>query len=210
VESGGVNGSCGGGEGGGAGGGTGGAGDGRRHRKQLKTARKQAHTQGLRVNLRNSNGRIDTVPTYRPYDANAFDELVVYHFEWTTKLAHVWRIPAATLVDRGFLRTADQPGRQVLYVYTSAVLQSNTGKATRICMDRFVLYWHTIDCPSARGHCGRESSPRRPLKTQFARSVTAQVVRSTSMLGKLEHKIIRASKRVEFIVVPKAAAKKCM
>jgi hypothetical protein len=96
-------------------------------RKQLKTAQMlQKHT-GLRADLHEYSGRIEGKPTYRPYPAGAFDEVVVYHFDWKTNTVYSWRIPEFELVEKGYLRTSTQVGRKCLYVYTSAEWQISAG-----------------------------------------------------------------------------------
>ena len=97
-------------------------------RQQLKTACfVEGHT-GLKVDLRQSAGHVDGKATARPYSSDAFDELVVYHLDWKEKAAHMWRIPASELVDRGYLRTDTQAGKQAIYVFKSNVcLQRKKG-----------------------------------------------------------------------------------
>lgn len=100
-------------------------------RKQLKTAhiRKNGHEgSGFAINLRESAGRIHGKHTCRPYDAGVFDEVVVYYFDWTAKLAHVWHIPASKLVERGCLRTATQPGKTFMHVHFAEQKRSRNGR----------------------------------------------------------------------------------
>jgi hypothetical protein len=103
------------------------AGDGK-CRLQFKTARVIKGKTGLEINLRETAGKVNGKPTYRPYDANAFDMLVVYYLDWKTNKAHMWCIPASELIAKGYLRTDMQVGKQALYVYKSILPQSRKGR----------------------------------------------------------------------------------
>ena len=98
-------------------------------RKQFKTASKVSGKNGLQVPLHESAGVVDQKPTYRPYAAGAFDELIVYHFDWPKDLVHRWRIKASVLAEKGYLRTATQNGHQGLLVYTSTDFKDKDGVA---------------------------------------------------------------------------------
>lgn len=109
------------------------AGDGKL-RLQFKTGRVEkgsngykVGSNGYKVSLCESAGKVDGKPTYRPYPTGAFDELVVYYFDWKANVAHVWRIPASELVARGYLRTYTQDGKQCLYVYKSKKCKDRKG-----------------------------------------------------------------------------------
>jgi hypothetical protein len=98
-------------------------------RRQLKTGCVLAGQNGWFVPLRENAGKVDGKATYRPYAAGAFDELVVYVLDWSTKTARVWRIPESNLVSKGYLRTATQMGVTTLYVYEFAERQSKYSNA---------------------------------------------------------------------------------
>jgi hypothetical protein len=96
-------------------------------RRQLKTGRVRAGISGWHVHLDERAGTVDGKKTHRPYPAGAFDELVVYVFDWPTNTARVWRVPASKLVEKGYMRTATQTGVQGLLVYEFAERQSKSG-----------------------------------------------------------------------------------
>jgi hypothetical protein len=98
-------------------------------RRQLKTGCVLGIQNGWYVNLKESAGTVDGKQTYRPYAAGAFDELVVYVFDWSTKTARVWRVPASKLVEKGYLRTDTQTGKKGIYVHEFAERQSKNGPA---------------------------------------------------------------------------------
>ena len=79
--------------------------------------------------MRECAGHVDKKQTYRPYAAGAFDELIVYHFDWPKDLVHWWRIKASVLAEKGHLRTATQNGHQGIYVYTSTDFKDKDGVA---------------------------------------------------------------------------------
>jgi len=85
---------------------------------------------GLQLNLCESAGTVDGTRTHRPYDADAFDELVCYSFDWKAKRAHRWQIPVAKLIEMGYIRTDDWPGTMSLYVYTRATDMQGTATWT--------------------------------------------------------------------------------
>jgi hypothetical protein len=92
------------------------AGDGKR-RLQFKTARVVKGQTGLSTPLHQYAGSSNGTSKCRPYQLDAFDELVVYYLDWSAGMAHVWCIPATELVTRGYMCTAAQSGKQGILVY---------------------------------------------------------------------------------------------
>jgi hypothetical protein len=85
-------------------------------RRQLKTGCVLAGCKSWHVNLRENAGHVYGKATWRPYPAGAFDELVVYAYDWPTNTARRWRIPESKLAEKGYLRTATDNGKKNLYV----------------------------------------------------------------------------------------------
>ena len=96
-------------------------------RKQFKTAHKQSGHNGFHVTLHECAGYVGGVKTYRPYIVGVFDELVVFYFDWSANLAHVWRIPASKLAEKGHLRTETQTGHLGFLVYKSTEFKDENG-----------------------------------------------------------------------------------
>ena len=120
-------------------------------RKQFKTACMVSGQYGLLVNLHEYAGRVDGKPTTRPYAADAFDELIVYYFDWAKDQAHWWRIKASVLAAKGYLRTATQDGKQGILVYMSTKRQSKYGRAPDT--------WTAARVQVLPGHAGHRRLP---------------------------------------------------
>ena len=125
-------------------------------RRQLKTGHVIAGQSSWQVLLSEQAGMVDGKRTIRPYAAGAFDELVVYVFDWPTMEALVWRIPESKLVSKGYLRTATQTGVKILYVYEFAERQGKTGPIPDTWTASFFEGQVPIDLPpeaeAAAGH----------------------------------------------------------
>ena len=55
------------------------------------------------------------------YSAQDFETLVVTYEDPDTNLLHAWRIPMRELINRGYIRTKDETGKQAVWVHSTQV-----------------------------------------------------------------------------------------
>ena len=102
-----------------------------RPRKQFKTPSKHRNQCGHYVNLQKHAGKVNGKFTFRAYNEDDFDELVVMLVG--TRWVDVWTIPCDVLLAEGYLRTANQAGVTAITVHLSADhIQAVWGKRPRV------------------------------------------------------------------------------
>ena len=88
-----------------------------RPRKQFKTPSKHRNQCGHYVNLQKHAGKVNGKFTFRAYNEDDFDELIIMLVG--TRWVDTWTIPRDALLAAGYLRTAEQAGVMSITVHLS-------------------------------------------------------------------------------------------
>ena len=116
-------------------------------RKQFKTPYKRTDQYGYQIDLRKNAGKVNGKPTHQPYHADDFDELVIVLVGdvWVD----VWTISRNELLDRGYLATETDKGKQSFYVHLPEELSGEQpkeelgdGKRGPICESLWTRQFH--------------------------------------------------------------------